>query len=109
VGRGSVVSHCLLMYQSPLSVLAKERLAVMRETTDGFKVAQRDLELRGTGDVLGTRQTGEVMLRIADLVRDSDLLSVVQWAADILQENHPDLITLLIQRWVGINEKYGHV
>jgi len=109
VGRGSVTSYCLLLYQAPLSQLAKERLAVMRETTDGFKVAERDLQLRGPGEVLGTRQTGDVSLRIADLVRDSDLLPAVQKAAAILQQEYPDLIDLLIKRWLGNNERFGHV
>lgn len=109
VGRGEVVSHCLLLYQAPLSQLAKERLAVMRETTDGFKLAQRDLEIRGPGEVLGTRQTGEVSLRIADLVRDSDLLSSVQQAAEILQQQYTDLIPALIKRWLGNSERFGHV
>lgn len=108
VGRGAVASHCVLMYHT-LSKLAKERLAVMRETTDGFKIAQRDLELRGPGEVLGTRQTGDVSLRIADLIRDSDLLPAVQQAATLLQQEHHDLIDPLIKRWLGSNEKYGHV
>lgn len=109
VGRGSVVSHCVLMYQHPLSQLAKERLAVMRETTDGFKIAQRDLELRGPGEVLGTRQTGDVSMRIADLIRDSDLLPSVQQAATILLQDHTHLIDPLIKRWLGNKEKYGQV
>jgi ATP-dependent DNA helicase RecG len=109
VGRGAIASHCLLMYQAPLSNLAKARLAVMRETTDGFKIAQRDLEIRGPGEVLGTRQTGEVAMRIADLVRDSDLLPAVQQAATFLQRDYPDLIDLLIKRWLGNRERFGHV
>lgn len=109
VGRGAVASYCVLMYQTPLSALAKERLAVMRETTDGFKVAERDLQLRGPGEVLGTKQTGEVSLRIADLVRDSDLLPAVQKAAAVLQQDYPESIDLLIKRWLGNNERYGHV
>lgn len=109
VGRGAVASHCLLLYQAPLSRLAKERLGVMRETTDGFKIAQRDLELRGPGEVLGTRQTGDVSLRIADLMRDSDLLPAVQQAADILQSEYPEIVALLIKRWLGTSERYGHV
>jgi ATP-dependent DNA helicase RecG len=109
VGRGAVASHCLLMYQAPLSRLAKERLAVMRETTDGFKIAQRDLELRGPGEVLGTRQTGEVSLRIADLVRDSDLLPAVQQVANLLQQNHAELTSSLIKRWLGNRDRFGHV
>lgn len=109
VGRGAIASHCLLMYQSPLSHLAKSRLAVMRETTDGFKIAQRDLEIRGPGEVLGTRQTGDVSLRIADLVRDSDLLPAVQQAATVLQREFPDHIDPLIKRWLGNRERFGHV
>ena len=109
VGRGAVASHCLLLYQAPLSRLAKERLGVMRETTDGFKIAQRDLELRGPGEVLGTRQTGEVSLRIADLIRDTDLLPAVQQAATILETSYPETVGLLIKRWLGSKEKYGHV
>src|SRR5438045_594001 len=88
VGRGSIESYCLLLYQSPLSHHAKERLAVMRETTDGFKIAQRDLEIRGPGEVLGTKQTGDISLRIADLIRDSDLLQTVQQVADQLQKEY---------------------
>lgn len=109
VGRGTQLSHCVLMYQSPLSQLAKERLAVMRETTDGFKIAQRDLELRGPGEVLGTRQTGELSLRIADLIRDNDLLPAVQQAATILLNENANLIDPLIKRWLGNKEKYGQV
>jgi ATP-dependent DNA helicase RecG len=109
VGRGTIASHCVLMYQAPLSQLGKERLAVMRETTDGFKIAQRDLELRGPGEVLGTRQTGEVSLRIADLIRDSELLPAVQQAASVLQQDHPHVVPLLIQRWLGNKERFGHV
>lgn len=109
VGRGSVASHCLLMYQMPLSQQAKARLAVMRETTDGFRIAERDLELRGPGEVLGTRQTGDVSLRIADLVRDSDLLPAVTHAADLLQREYPLLIEILINRWVGNRQRFGHV
>jgi ATP-dependent DNA helicase RecG len=109
VGRGAVASHCVLMYQNPLSDFAKERLTVMRETTDGFKVAQRDLELRGPGEVLGTRQTGEMSLRIADLIRDSELLPSVQQAANIIVSEHPELVDLLIKRWLGNREQFGHV
>lgn len=109
VGRGAIESHCILLYQPPIAQYAKERLAVMRETTDGFKIAQRDLELRGPGEVLGTRQAGDISLRMADLVRDSDLFPAVQQAAAILQQNHSDLITPLIKRWLRDSEKYGQV
>lgn len=108
VGRGSTASHCVLMYQMPLSQLAKERLKIMRETTDGFKIADRDLQLRGPGEVLGTRQTGDMQLRIADLVRDSDLLTSVQKAAELLQESD-ETVSLLIHRWLGQRQQYGHV
>jgi ATP-dependent DNA helicase RecG len=109
VGRGAAVSHCALMYQTPLSQLAKARLNVMRETTDGFKIAERDLEIRGPGEVLGTRQTGEVGLRMADLLRDSDLLPAVSQAADILIDRHSETIPALIKRWLGAAAQYGQV
>lgn len=109
VGRGAIESYCLLLYQTPLSQVAKERLAVMRETTDGFKIAQRDLEIRGPGEVLGTKQTGDINLRIADLLRDSDLLQAVQKAADQLQKDYPDAIAPLIKRWTGNGERFGRV
>lgn len=109
VGRGSVISHCVLMYQSPLSSLAKERLAIMRETTDGFKIAEKDLELRGPGEILGTQQTGSLSLRIANLVRDSELFPAVQQAADIIQKDYPHLIELFIKRWLGTKEKFVNV
>lgn len=109
VGRGAVASHCVLLYQTPLSALAKERLAVMRETTDGFKIAQRDLELRGPGEVLGTRQTGDVSLRIADLIRDDELLPAVQEAAAILMKQHPEAVAPLIKRWLRDSAQYGQV
>ena len=82
VGRGAVESTCVLLYQPPLAPLARERLAVLRDTNDGFEVARRDLELRGPGELLGTRQTGLMQMRVADLVRDADLLPDVQRAAD---------------------------
>jgi ATP-dependent DNA helicase RecG len=109
VGRGAVASHCVLIYQNPLSRLAKARLAVMRETTDGFKIAQRDLELRGPGEVLGTRQTGDVSLRIADLLRDDDLLPAVKQAAETLTSFHRLAIDPLIKRWLRDTVQYGHV
>ncbi len=109
VGRGAEASHCLLMYQMPLSEQAKARLAAMRETTDGFRIAERDLALRGPGEVLGTKQTGDVSLRIADLVRDSDLIPKVTHAADLLQREYPELIDLLVKRWLGDRERFGQV
>lgn len=109
VGRGKVASHCILLYQQPLFDLAKERLRVMRETTDGFKIAQRDLELRGPGEVLGTKQTGELSFRIADLVRDNDILTDVQKAAEVILREHKDRIDPLLTRWLGTGKEYGKV
>jgi ATP-dependent DNA helicase RecG len=109
VGRGSVESSCVLLYQSPLSPLARERLAVLRDTTDGFEVARRDLELRGPGELLGTRQTGLMQLKVADLVRDSDLLPAVQKAAALMLEGPGANIDALLRRWVGERERFGKV
>ena len=108
VGRGAVESHCVLMYHQPLSGNAQQRLAVMRETNDGFVIAQKDLELLGPGEVLGTRQTGEMQFRIADLMRDQPLLPEVQQAAALLLTEYPDRVDLLIRRWVGNREQYIH-
>jgi ATP-dependent DNA helicase RecG len=109
VGRGSVASYCVLLYQHPLSALAKERLAVMRETTDGFVIAQRDLALRGPGEVLGTRQTGELSFRIADLLRDNELLAEVHKAAELIMEQHQTSVEPLVKRWLEGGEVYGKV
>ncbi|WP_428634520.1 ATP-dependent DNA helicase RecG [Sedimenticola sp.] len=106
VGRGSVESHCVLMYHPPLSQPAQQRLGVMRETNDGFLIAQKDLELRGPGEVLGTRQTGEMQFRIADLVRDQPLLDEVQDAAQLLLEQFPERVAPLVRRWVGDRQHY---
>ncbi|OGT58326.1 MAG: ATP-dependent DNA helicase RecG [Gammaproteobacteria bacterium RIFCSPHIGHO2_12_FULL_43_28] len=109
VGRGSVASFCVLLYQQPLSRLAKERLSLMRETTDGFKIAQRDLELRGPGEVLGTRQTGDLSFYVADLMRDNALLADVNHAADTISKQHPECIEPLIARWLGRTKEYSKV
>jgi len=109
VGRGRHASSCLLLYRSPLSPLARERLAVMRDTNDGFVVARRDLELRGPGELLGTRQTGLAQMRVADLARDADLLPRVQIAAETLLRDWPEHVAPLISRWVGHAELYGRV
>jgi ATP-dependent DNA helicase RecG len=109
VGRGQHASTCLLLYRSPLSQLARERLAVMRDTSDGFEVARRDLELRGPGELLGTRQTGLAQMRVADLMRDADLLPRVQIAAETLLRDWPQHVAPLISRWVGHAEQYGRV
>lgn len=109
VGRGSTESTCVLFYKSPLSRQAKTRLRVMRETTDGFIIAQRDLELRGPGEVLGTRQTGLSQLRVADLGRDQDLLGEVARIADAILRDHPERIEPLIERWLGEAHRYAGV
>jgi ATP-dependent DNA helicase RecG len=109
VGRGEHLSSCLLLYRAPLSQLARERLAVMRDTNDGFEVARRDLELRGPGELLGTRQTGLAQMRVADLLRDADLLPRVQIAAETLLHEWPLQVAPLIGRWVGHAEQYGRV
>jgi ATP-dependent DNA helicase RecG len=109
VGRGAYDSSCLLLYRAPLSPMARERLAVMRNTNDGFEVARRDLQLRGPGELLGTRQTGLAQMRVADLARDADLLPRVQIAAEALLREWPENVAPLVRRWVGIAEQYGRV
>ena len=109
VGRGMHESSCLLLYRAPLAALARERLGVMRDTNDGFVVARRDLELRGPGELLGTRQTGLAQMRVADLLRDADLLPTVQSAAETMLREWPLNVPRLIERWVGHAEQYGRV
>ena len=109
VGRGSQASTCVLLYRSPLSQLARERLKAIRATNDGFQIARRDLELRGPGELLGTRQTGLAQLRVADLMRDADLLPRVHEAAELLLTSYPDNIAALAARWIGTAERYGRV
>lgn len=108
VGRGAVASHCVLLYHAPLSKTAQSRLGVLRETNDGFQIAQRDLELRGPGELLGTRQTGLADLKIADLVRDQPLIPQVQKMARFLMDKHPDHVEPLIRRWLGLRDHYSN-
>jgi ATP-dependent DNA helicase RecG len=109
VGRGAAQSSCVLLYRSPLSPLARARLATIRDSNDGFEIARRDLELRGPGELLGTRQTGLAELRVADLIRDADLLPQVRdTATQLLRENSP-CIEPLRRRWIGGAEEYGRV
>ncbi|MFM5152780.1 ATP-dependent DNA helicase RecG [Aeromonas hydrophila] len=108
VGRGSVASHCVLLYHAPLSKTAQSRLGVLRETNDGFLIAQRDLELRGPGELLGTRQTGLADLKIADLVRDQSLIPQVQKMARFLMDRHPNHVEPLIRRWLGLRDHYSN-
>jgi ATP-dependent DNA helicase RecG len=109
VGRGSRQSSCVLLYQAPLAETARERLAVLRASNDGFEIARRDMELRGPGEVLGTRQTGEMRFHIADLLRDESLLAAVEGAAAQLQNTAPENVAPLIRRWLGESVDYGEV
>ncbi|MDP9064246.1 MAG: ATP-dependent DNA helicase RecG [Pseudomonadota bacterium] len=109
VGRGLHASSCLLLYRAPLSSPARARLGVIRDTNDGFIVARRDLELRGAGELMGTRQTGLAQMRVADLLRDSDMLPSVQNVARVLLRDWPDHVEPLIRRWVGHAQQYGRV
>ncbi|MDJ0761112.1 MAG: ATP-dependent DNA helicase RecG [Woeseiaceae bacterium] len=108
VGRGAEQSHCVLMYKQPLGEMAKSRLSVLRQTNDGFLVAQRDLELRGPGELLGTRQTGLPDYRIADLSRDAELMPKVQRAANSLRDSK-DVSRAIIRRWIGQADRYVKV
>ncbi len=109
VGRGEHASSCVLLYRPPLSEIARDRLGVLRETNDGFEIARRDLELRGPGELLGTRQTGLVQMRVADLMRDADLLPRVQRVAELMLAQHAANIGPLLERWVGRGEAYGQI
>jgi ATP-dependent DNA helicase RecG len=109
VGRGAAESTCVLLYRAPLTEVARERLAVMRSTNDGFEISRRDLELRGPGEMLGTRQTGLMQMRVADLVRDADLLPHVQHAAELMLTENEANIAPLLRRWIGHGERFGKV
>ncbi len=107
VGRGAQAASCVLLYRSPLSQMARARLEVLRQTTDGFLIAEKDLELRGPGELLGTRQTGLAGFRVADLIRDANLLPVVQRSSDALLAKSPELADLLVARWVGSAARFA--
>jgi ATP-dependent DNA helicase RecG len=107
VGRGSQTSYCVLLYSMPISANGSARLKIMHETNDGFKIAEKDLELRGPGEVLGTRQTGDMQLHIADLQRDAHLLPQIKILAENLLLNHPNNVDALITRWLGHSEQYA--
>jgi ATP-dependent DNA helicase RecG len=107
VGRGSVASTCVLLYQPPLSGLAKQRLETLRETNDGFAIAEMDLRLRGPGELLGTRQTGEMGFRVADIVRDARLMPAVQRVGTAMLRGHPVLARRLVERWIGAAARFA--
>ncbi|MFQ5545399.1 MAG: ATP-dependent DNA helicase RecG, partial [Acidiferrobacterales bacterium] len=109
IGRSGAKSNCVLMYQSPLSAQAQQRLAAVRETTDGFEIARRDLEMRGPGEILGVRQTGMAQFRIADVIRDQGLLPDVQRVAKTMLEEYPDHTDAIIRRWLVEREDYAQV
>ena len=106
VGRGAAESACVLLYQSPLSPMAKERLKVIYENTDGFEIARQDLNLRGPGELLGARQSGVPMLRFADLARDLDLLDAARDAAEQLLRENPEAAKAHLARWMGGRNEY---
>lgn len=105
VGRGAKQSYCILMYQTPLSVIARERLRAMYETTDGFEIAQRDLHLRGPGEFLGLRQSGQMLLRFANLELDHVLIEQAKTCAAYLYEQHPQVAADHVARWLGAKEE----
>jgi ATP-dependent DNA helicase RecG len=109
VGRGAQASFCVLLYRAPLAGQARERLDTLRRETSGFVIAQKDLEMRGPGEVLGTRQTGDLSFRVADPARDQALLPAAQQAADLMLREHCDDVEPLIRRWLGRREDYGGV
>jgi len=107
VGRGATASHCVLLYHVPLSYTAQKRLGVLRDSNDGFVIAERDLEIRGPGEVLGTKQTGLAEFKIADLTRDKQTLNQVRPIAQQMLKQHPNLVEPLIQRWLGNKSNYA--
>ena len=109
IGRGRHESVCILLYKQPLSSVAKERLAAIRATNDGFLIAEKDLQLRGPGELLGTRQKGLIGLRIADIMRDAYLLPAINKLTVNIEQNHPDLIEKIVRRWVGDQLEYRNV
>ena len=109
VGRGSAASHCVLLYKTPLSQQANQRLAVLRDSSDGFVIAERDLELRGPGELLGARQTGLAQMKVADLVRDQALIPQVQQLAQGLVNHYPELSEQLMKRWLPQGDRYAQV
>jgi ATP-dependent DNA helicase RecG len=107
VGRGTQASTCVLLYQAPLSRLARQRLETLRQTNDGFVIAEQDLKLRGPGELLGTRQTGEMGFRVADIVRDAPLMPAVQRVGKAMLKAHPALARRLTERWIGAAARFA--
>jgi ATP-dependent DNA helicase RecG len=107
VGRGAIASHCVLLYHAPLSHTAQKRLAVLRDSNDGFVIAERDLEIRGPGEVLGTKQTGLAEFKIADLTRDKHTLNLVRPIALQMLRQYPEQVEQLINRWLAGKSVYA--
>ncbi|WP_058972462.1 ATP-dependent DNA helicase RecG [Type-D symbiont of Plautia stali] len=108
VGRGAVASHCVLLYKAPLSKTAQKRLQVLRDSNDGFVIAQHDLEIRGPGELLGTRQTGNAEFKVADLLRDQGMIPEVQRVARHIHQHYPEQAQALIERWLPETERYSN-
>lgn len=108
VGRGTEKSYCILLYQSPLSQHAQQRLQILRDTNDGFVIAEKDLQMRGAGELLGTRQAGSLSFKVADIIRDQALLPHLAGSAERMMKQCPQNIEPLIERWVGTREGYVH-
>lgn len=109
VGRGTTASFCVLMYKPPLGKISQKRLQVLRDTQDGFVISEKDLEIRGPGEVLGTKQTGVAEFKVANLMRDRKMVPTVQYYARRLIAEQPEVATKLIQRWINQREIYTHV
>ncbi|MFC0988489.1 ATP-dependent DNA helicase RecG [Pasteurella multocida] len=109
VGRGTTASFCVLMYKPPLGKISQKRLQVLRDTQDGFVISEKDLEIRGPGEVLGTKQTGVAEFKVANLMRDRKMIPTVQYYARRLIAEQPEVATKLIQRWINQREIYTHV
>ncbi|HDR1028802.1 TPA: ATP-dependent DNA helicase RecG [Pasteurella multocida] len=109
VGRGTTASFCVLMYKPPLGKISQKRLQVLRDTQDGFVISEKDLEIRGPGEVLGTKQTGVAEFKVANLMRDRKMIPTVQYYARRLIVEQPEVATKLIQRWINQREIYTNV
>ena len=109
VGRGAKASFCALLYKNPLSQNGQERLRIMRETNDGFLIAEKDLELRGPGELLGTKQTGDMGFRVAKLERDDHLLNQAHFVAQQIFKDYPDHVQALLNRWLPEAPRYAYV
>lgn len=109
VGRGSGESHCLLLYHPPLGETSKQRLAVLRHSNDGFFIAEEDLKIRGPGELLGSKQSGSLQFKIADLVRDAHMLGDIRTASNALFKSEPDKVDIIIRRWTSIPDQLSQV